>query len=324
MKAAYVERLGPPENIRFGELPAPDVGPSDVLIRTTAVCVDPVDTLIRSGRLPEDLPFPFIVGRDMAGVVRTVGSAVRRFVPGDRVWCNNQGHHGRQGTFAELVAVPEDLLYPLPPGVDDRAAVAFVHSGLKACIGLQAVALRSGEVLFVNGGESNVGSVVLQLARQRGARVIATAGNDEGVAWCRDLGAERAIDDATEDVNRAIAEVAPEGVDVYWDASVHPDFDQAVARVAPRGRIVVMSGFADQPRFPVGPFCVKRCSMYGLAATYATHAELQTSSDEMNRWMAHGRLRVRIGRVLPLSATAAAHRMIEEHAPLAGKVVLVP
>lgn len=324
MKAAYVERLGPPENIRFGELPAPDVGPSDVLIKTTAVCVDPVDTLIRSGQLPEDLPFPFIVGRDMAGVVRAVGSAVRRFVPGDRVWCNNQGHHGRQGTFAELIAIPEDLLYPLPPGVDDRAAVAFVHSGLKACLGLQAAALRSGEVLFIKGGAANVGSAALQLAHARGARVIATAGNDEGLAWCRNLGAERAIHHATEDVDRAIAEVAPEGVNVYWDTSAHPDFDQAVARMAPRGRMVVMSGFVDRPPFPVGPFYVKRCSMHGIALTYDTHTELRACADEMNRWMAHGRLRVRIGRVLPLSAAASAHRLIEEHAPLAGKVVLVP
>src|SRR5262249_37376643 len=94
MKAAYIDRIVPAENIHFGELPAPAVGPSDVLVKTTAVCVDPVDTLIRSGQLPEDLPFPFIVGRDMAGVVQSVGRDVRRFAPGDRVWCNNQGYHG--------------------------------------------------------------------------------------------------------------------------------------------------------------------------------------------------------------------------------------
>ena len=128
MKAAYLSRVGPPENIQFGELATPDVGPSDVLVKTTAVCVDPVDTLIRSGQLPETMSFPFIVGRDMAGVVQAVGPAVRRFAPGDRVWCNNQGYHGRQGTFAEYLAVREDLLYPLSPGVDDREAVAFVHS----------------------------------------------------------------------------------------------------------------------------------------------------------------------------------------------------
>jgi NADPH:quinone reductase-like Zn-dependent oxidoreductase len=87
MKAAYIDRVGPPENIHFGELRPPAIGPSDVLVKTTGVCVDPVDTLIRTGQLPEQLSFPFIVGRDLAGVVRAVGPGVRRFVPGDRVWC---------------------------------------------------------------------------------------------------------------------------------------------------------------------------------------------------------------------------------------------
>jgi NADPH2:quinone reductase len=324
MKAAYIDRIGPPENILFGELPAPAAGPSDVLVETTAVCVDPVDTLIRGGQLPEDLPFPFIVGRDMAGVVQAVGLAVRRFAPGDRVWCNNQGCHGRQGTFAELVAVREDLLYPLPTGVDDKEAVAFVHSGLAACLGLQDARLRPGELLFVNGGAGNVGSAVLQLARGCGARVVVTAGNDEGLAWCRDLGADRAINYRTEDVDRALAEFAPEGVNVYWDASGHPDFDQAVARVARRGRIVVMCGYGTRPPFPVGPFYVKRCSMHSFAINYATEAELQACADEINAWLAQGKLKVRIDRVLQLSEAATAHRLVEDHTHLAGKIVLVP
>jgi NADPH:quinone reductase-like Zn-dependent oxidoreductase len=163
MRAAYIDAVGPPENIRFGELPTPAVGPSDVLVKTTAVCVDPVDSLIRSGQLPERMSFPFIVGRDMAGVVQAVGPSVTRFAPGDRVWCNNQGYDGRQGTFAEFLAVREDLLYPLPPGVEDKQAVAFVHSALTACIGLQEAELRAGESVFINGGAGNVGSAVLVL-----------------------------------------------------------------------------------------------------------------------------------------------------------------
>src|SRR5262249_33646264 len=110
----------------------------------------------------------------------------------------------------------------------------------------------------------------------------------------------------------------------YWDTSGHPDFDQAVARVARRGRIVVMFGFGARPPFPVGPFYVKRCSMHGFAITYATEQELQASADEMNRWIAAGKLKVRIDRVLPLPAAAAAHQLIEDHTPLAGKIVLVP
>lgn len=325
MKAAYIESVGPPERIRFGDLPAPAIGPADVLVATTAVCVNPVDTLIRSGQLAEKLPFPFIVGRDMTGVVRAVGSSVTRFAPGDRVWSNNQGHHGRQGTFAEMLAVREDLLYRLPPGVDDQQCVAFVHSGLTAVLGLQQAALQRGESLFVNGGAGNVGSAVVQLARSRGARVFATAGSAAGLAWCRTLGAEQVADYHDVDgVDRALAEFAPAGVDVHWDASGQPDFDRAVARIARRGRIVVMSGYAARPPFPVGAFYVKRASMHGFAVTYASDDEARAAADEINRWFVQGRLAVRTDRVLPLAQAAVAHRLIEERAPLAGKIVLVP
>ncbi len=86
----------------------------NVLVRMSAVAVDPVDTYIRSGKLPMQLPKPFVIGRDMVGRVERVGPAVTRFTaPGDRVWCNNQGFDGRQGTFAELLAIDETLLYPL-------------------------------------------------------------------------------------------------------------------------------------------------------------------------------------------------------------------
>jgi NADPH:quinone reductase len=123
------------------------------------------------------LKFPFIIGRDMVGIVEGVGSNVKRFAPGARVWCNNQGYHGRQGTFAECLAVDEEFLYPLPDGVDDKEAAAVIHSATTASIGLLREAqLRGGESVFINGGAGNVGSAVLQLAANLGARVIVTAG----------------------------------------------------------------------------------------------------------------------------------------------------
>ena len=143
MRAAYIDAVGPPENIQFGELPTPAVGPSDVLVKTTAVCVDPVDTLIRSGQLPETLSFPFIVGRDMAGVVQAVGSSVTRFAPGDRVWCNNQGYHGRPGTFAAFRAVPQDLLYPLPSGVKRLSQNGDRTLGFRSPVPVFAQAVRN-------------------------------------------------------------------------------------------------------------------------------------------------------------------------------------
>ena len=124
---------------------------------------------------------------------------------------------------------------------------------------------------------------------------------------------------------KAVSEFAPDGVHIYWDASGHLDFDRTVARMAMRGRIVVMAGFGSaQPTFPVGPFYVKNCSMRGFAVTNANEAELQDSADEINRWLEQGKLRVRIDRVLPLSQAVIAHRLVEDRVPLSGKIVLTP
>src|SRR5262245_58479326 len=119
MKAAYIESTGAPDVIRYGDLPDPTPKDGEVLVRVKAVAVNPIDTYIRSGLVAMKLPQPFVIGCDLAGVVEAVGPAVSRFKVGDRVWGSNQGLLGRQGTFAELVAVQESWLYPTPPIVPD-------------------------------------------------------------------------------------------------------------------------------------------------------------------------------------------------------------
>lgn len=127
-------------------------------------------------------------------MVAQIGTAVRRFKPGERVWANHQCYDDRQGTSAEYVNVDERLLSPLPPGVDMQEAVAVLHSALTAVVGLFAKArLHAGETMFVNGGSGNVGSAILQFAKASGARVIVTAGSEEKIRWCRELGAALVI-----------------------------------------------------------------------------------------------------------------------------------
>jgi NADPH:quinone reductase len=325
MKAAFIEAPGPPDSIQYGDLEKPVPGNKQVLVKVSAVPVNPIDTYIRSGAYRTALPRPFIIGRDMAGVVQSVGSGVTRFAAGQRVWCNNQGYAGRQGTFAEFLAVDEDLLYPLPDGVNEREAVAVVHSALTACIGLRKAALRPGETVFINGGSGNVGSAVLQLAHHIGARVIVTAGSAEKVERCLELGADRAINYRTQDIAAAIREFAADGVDVFWDTTREPDFEQAVSLLKGHGRIIVMAGLSAQPAFPVGAFYTKDCSMHGFAITNASREELRCCADEINRLLAAGVLRARLDRVMPLAESAAAHRLFEEHqAQLNGKIILIP
>ncbi|MGA8593187.1 MAG: NADPH:quinone reductase [Bryobacteraceae bacterium] len=327
MKAAYIEKVGPPENIIFGDLPKPVINAGQVLVKVMAAAVDPIDTYIRRGSFSMDLNFPFIIGRDMVGIVEAVGGNVKRFSPGARVWCNNQGYHGRQGTFAEYLAIGEEFLYPLPDGVDEKRAVAVAHAATTASIGLLREArLRASESLFVNGGAGNVGSAVLQLGANLGARVIVTAGSETDLEYCRALGAERAVNYKTGDIVKAISEFAPGGIDVYWDTTTKPDFERAVPLLAHRGRIILMAGLDAHPALPVGAFYTKDCSMHGFAITNATAQELQDCASAINGSLAKGKLSARIDRVMPLTQAAAAHQLIEDSQrgliKLSGKIVI--
>ena len=330
MKAAYINETGPAESILYGDLPERQPEGSEVLVRVAAVSMNPVDTHIRAGRIEMPLPSPFVVGCDLAGTVEAVGPEASRFKIGERVWGTNQGLVGRQGTFSEVATVDECWLYPTPEGVSDEDAAAISLVGITAHLGLVGeTKLQAGEILFVNGGSGGVGSTVVQMAGAIGARVITTAGSDEKVAICRELGADLAINYKTEDVAVRVREFAPEGVTVWWETQLEPDFDQIVDLLAQRGRIVLMAGRAARPEFPVGPFYVKGCQMNGFVMFLATHQEQRACADAINRLLASGQLKPRIDRVLPLSETAAAHRLQEENTvgkagTLAGKIVLKP
>jgi NADPH2:quinone reductase len=314
MKAAYINQTGTHEVITFGDLPTPKPTRRQCLIKVAAVDVNPIDVYTRSGAIPAKLTFPFILGRDLAGTVVEVGASVKDFKVGDRVWA----------------AVDYRWLHPIPEGVSDDDAVALSLVGITAQLGLVRNAnLKAGEILFVNGGSGGVGSCVVQMAKILGARVITTAGTDGKVAACRDLGADLAINYQTEDVAAAVKAFAPAGINVWWETLREPDFDRTVALLAPRGRMIIMAGRDARPPFPVGPFYVKDCSLHGLAMFNASAREQRTAANSINRWLAEGKLRARIDRVLPLAQAAEAHRLQEESTvqksgALAGKIVLKP
>jgi NADPH2:quinone reductase len=330
VKAAYIHQPGPPESIVYGELPNPQPAGNQVLVKVAAVSVNPVDTYVRSGAIAWNLPVPFIVGCDLAGTVEAVGPDVKGFKPGDRVWGSNQGLLGRQGTFAEYAAVEEQWLYRTPPGVSDRDAAATALVGITAHLGLfRDVKLRRGETLFVHGGSGGVGSTVLQMAKAVGAGVVTTAGSEEKAEICRQLGADLVIRYKTEDVGEAVQRFAPGGVHVWWETLREPDLDRAVKHLALGGRLILMAGREARPPFPVGPFYVKDCSVHGFAMFNAPPDEQRRAADDVNRWLAEGKLRPRISRVMRLAETAAAHRLQEESTihksgGLAGKIVLEP
>ena len=330
MRAAFISRTGPPDVIRVGDVPDPVPGPRQVLVRVRACAVNPIDTSIRAGSVAMPLQFPFVVGCDLAGEVVAVGDEVDELAPGTRVWGSNQGVLGRQGTFAELAAVDARWLYPTPAGVSDRDAAAAALVSITAHLGLvDTVAIAPRETIFVNGGSGGVGSAVVQMAKVLGARVIATAGTPERRARVAALGADVVLDYGRDDLQAAVLEAAPSGVHVYWETQREPRFDQAVELLAEGGRMVIMAGRDARPAFPVGPFYVKGCKLFGFVMFKADSRRQAAAAVDINRWLAAGRLRVPIDRVLPLERTAEAHRLQEESTvglsgALGGKIVIEP
>lgn len=330
MKAAYFNQPGPPEVIQYGDVPTPAISGSQVLVKTAAVAVNPIDTYIRNGANYWELPRPYIIGADMAGTVEHVGPAAKRYRPGDRVWCSNQGFMGKQGTFAEYCAIDEAWLYPTPPNVADETVAASSLVGITAHLGLfREAQLKAGQTIFVNGGSGGVGSMVVQMAKAAGAKVIATAGSAEKCVAVKELGADATVNYKTDDVAKAVEAFSPGGVNIYWETTRDPDFDKIVSYLRGRGRIILMAGRDARPQFPVGPFYVKECSLHGFVMFKASADELQACADDMNRWFAEGKLKSHISHRFKLSQAADAHRLQEENTlkksgTLSGKIVLTP
>jgi NADPH2:quinone reductase len=314
MRAAYITQTGPAASIIVGELPTPEPQGTEIRVRVHVASVNPIDTYIRGGNVAMPLTFPFVPGADLAGIVETVGPLATRFKAGDRVWGSNQGLLGRQGTSAEYVVADEQWLYKTPDAVTDEQAAAIALPGITAHLGLVRDAkLQPGEVFFINGGTGGVGSVAIQIAKQLGAYVITTVGSDEKAALARMLGADVVINYKTMNVDEEIKKAAPAGINVFWETQLMPDFDRAVPLMAERGRFVIIAGRNSRPVMPLGPFYVKGCSLHGFVMFKATPAEQRACAEDLNRWMANGKLQPLIGKTFPLAELAAAHQLQEDN-----------
>ncbi|MCC9642620.1 NADPH:quinone reductase [Rhodopirellula sp. JC740] len=328
MKAAFITEPGPANSIEIGELPDPTPSNGQVVIRVYASAINPIDTYIRSGTIAMDLPQPFVPGCDAAGVVESVGPGVKRLAIGDRVWCTNQGLLGRQGTLSELIAVDEGWTFKLPEPVpyEDAAACALV--GVTAHLGLfREAQLSPGESILVIGGSGGVGSMVVQMAAAKGARVITTAGSESKAQMCRDLGADEVILYKTESIEERTKALAPDGVNVFWETRREPDFEMAVDLMAERGRMVLMAGRDAKPAFPVGPFYVKECSLHGFVMFKATPMEMKNAAEEISQWLAAGKLSANISARFDLDDAAKAHELqesatLDDSSHLAGKIIV--
>lgn len=330
MKAACITETGDPDVIQYRDVPEPEAAAGQVVVAVQVVAVNPIDTYIRSGAVAMELPSPFVIGCDLAGTVQSIGDGVTRFKPGDRVWGSNQGLLGRQGTFAEVVAVDEHWLYPIPDGVSEQTTVAGALVGITAGLGLFTHAnLQAGETVFVNGGTGGVGASVVQLAKAAGARVIATVGSAEKQTQCMSLGADVVLNYKSATLDDDITQAAESlgGIDIWWETRREPTLERSLALLNKRGRLIIMAGRTARPELPIGPFYTRDLKLIGFAMFNASPDEQREIAERINTLAANGNWNPPVGRVFPLSEAAAAHRLQEQNTlenagTLSGKILL--
>ena len=310
MRAVAVREWGGRDRMELLEVEPPPVAPDGVLVRVHAAGLNPVDHKVREGKLADKFPyrFPVILGWDVAGTVEAVGPAVTWFKPGDPVYGYNRRHELALGTYAELTTGPEGYFAHMPRELSFEEAAAMPLASLTAHQAIERVGLRGGETLFVPGGAGGVGHFAIQLARERGAKVIATA-SARNHDFLRELGAEP-IDYATEDVAARVHELSPgDGADAAIDIWGGDEREQAIATLRRGGRLVSIASPPPEKRegFEVHYIFV-RPSGYDLG-------------EHITPLVQEGRLRPHIDEIFPLERAAEAHERLEQ-GHVRGKLVL--
>lgn len=250
MRAAALDRFGRPRVLRLHVLPVPEVGPSEVLIAVHTAGVGGWDAEMREGWWPDGKrprP-PLVLGTDGSGTISAVGSRVRRFARGDAVYAYSFANP-KGGFYAEYVVVAAENVSRLPESLRLKEAGAIAATGLTALQGIDDVLhVKRGEAVVIHGASGGVGSLALQFAKMRGARVLATASGRDGIAFVRRLGADAAADGRRDDLRAAALEFAPGGVDAVLALSGGKPLTRLLDAVRRGGRLAFPNGVEPVPR----------------------------------------------------------------------------
>lgn len=323
MRAVTVPEPGGPEALTLAEVPEPQPGAGEVRIRVAAAGVNGADLSQRRGFYPSPPGAPAWPGLEVSGVVDAVGAGVSTWTIGDRVCALLPG-----GGYAQQVAVDAGLVLPVPASVDlvEAAGLPEVAATVWSNV-FDLGGLRAGETLLVHGGSSGIGSMAIQLGRAFGASVIATAGSPEKADFCRQLGADAAVDYRTDDfVAAALAATDGRGVDVVLDIVGGAYIARDLEALATGGRIM---SIAVRDRTPaavdMGMLMSKRARIQGTTLRARPLAErtaiIAAVREHVWPLLAEGRIRPVIDSVFPLEDAEQAHRRMESSAHL-GKILL--
>lgn len=321
MRAIEVAQFGGPEVLVPVELPDPQPGPGDLLVRTDAIGINFIDTYFRTGMYPTDLPY--IPGSEGTGTVVAVGEGVDAGEIGTRVsWC------AAPGSYAELVRVPSSVAVPVPEGVPAEQAASVLLQGMTAHYLLESTyPAQAGETILVHAGAGGVGLLLTQLAAAKGVRVITTVSSDTKEALSREAGAAEVLR-YDGDIAARVRELTDgEGVAAAYDGVGASTFEASLASVRVRGTVALFGAASG----PVPPFDLQRLNPAGslfvtrptLAHHTRTREELLWRSGDVFAAIAGGTLRVRVGATYPLDEAVRAHADLAAR-KTTGSVVLVP
>ena len=328
MKAWVVHEFGPPERMRFEELPTPQPSPASLQIQVEAAGLNFFDALLVAGTYQVKPALPFIPGSEIAGTVLAAPPG-SRFNPGDRVLAAVRQDGLTQGGYAEVTAADPANTNSLPDGMPFDDAAAFYIAYQTAWVGLHRRAqLRPGEVLLIHAGAGGVGSAAIQLGKAAGARVIATASSSEKVSVCRDLGADLAIDYSTDDFVAQVKEFTDgRGADVIWDPVGGDVLERSTKCIAFEGRLIAVGFTSGQfPAIRANHVLIKNYAVLGLHWGLYRQVKpdvIAEATEALFGLYRDRKIRPYISARRPLSDGAAALAAIASR-QTTGKVVLIP
>jgi NADPH2:quinone reductase len=324
MRFVTVDQPGPPEALRLSVGPVPTPAANEVLVRVHAAGVNRPDVMQRQGKYPPPPGASPVIGLEVAGEVVAVGSEVAGIATGDRVTALTNG-----GGYAEYCTVPATQCLPWPTGYDAIRAAALPETYFTVWANLfHHGRLARGETVLVHGGTSGIGVTAIQLAREFGARVFATAGSDTKCAACEQFGAEGAINYRTEDfAERVRALTSGAGVNVVLDIIGAPYFERNISLLAMDGRLVLVSVMqgARVDHFDLARVMQRRLVITGSTMRPRTSAEKGALASTLRErvWpvLSAGRCGPPVYATFDLGEAAAAHRLMESSEHI-GKIVL--
>ena len=322
MKAIQVQKLGGPEALTLVDIPIPEPKPNEAVVKVSAAGINFIDVYFREGRYPAALPF--VSGQEASGIVSEVGAEVKSFKPGDRV-----AYTAVMGAYAEYAAVPADRLVRVPEGITLQQAAAAMLQGMTAhYLVYDTYPLKKGETALIHAAAGGVGLLLVQMAKNIGARVLATTGTEDKAKLAREAGADEVIVYSHQDFEAETKRLTGgKGVDVVYDGVGKTTFDMDLNILRPRGYLVLFGAASGA----VPPFDLVTLSRKGslyvtrptLGNYIATHEEFQQRAAQVLNMISNGTVKLRIEHIYPLRDAQQAHRDLEARKTTV-KLLIIP